>query len=225
MKKNLFICFLFLLVFSVPAGEALQYYVDGNYKEALDILLKLENKNEFDYYNIANVYYRLENFSSASKYYLKALNINPGLKEAQHNLKLIYGDDFNRIEWIFVPVNKFYLLNITLFLWLLLLFLICIKFYFGKTKNALTVITALVCLLITLYTSIVWIYTFNNNQAVINVESKLSATPGTSSTVIKGVSPPEIVDIIDEGANYIKIRCTEGITGWINKENVLYIKK
>ncbi|MFA7576472.1 MAG: hypothetical protein WC002_00260 [Candidatus Muiribacteriota bacterium] len=225
MKKILISAFMFFFLVTNSFSDGFTFYENGDYENALGEFLKIEHKSEYDYYNIGNCYYRLNDNVNAVANYMKALTINPGLKDAQHNLMLLLGDEFKLLEWYFVPFNKFFLINMTLFLILFYCGAITIKTFFNKKNSTAVIIIMVLSILSLAYTLTVWIYTHKTDYAVVKEQGEIYSSPSYSGVVIGNFNPPVIVEIIEEGANFSNIIDNSGVSGWVENKNLIKIKE
>ena len=60
-------------------NEAIEYYTKA---------IWLDSQNAEAYYNLGNVYYKQKDFDKAIECFKKALDLNPNLVNAHHNLKV-----------------------------------------------------------------------------------------------------------------------------------------
>ncbi len=86
--------------------EADRYYESNEYKKAVDLFLKIKNKNHSIYHQLGFSFDELGDFTKAEKYYLMA--VEHGDVDAMYNLGVLYYNefkDYNRAE-------KYYLMAV-----------------------------------------------------------------------------------------------------------------
>jgi tetratricopeptide (TPR) repeat protein len=107
--KKLFVISVFLtLTYSLFALDNKQIlinankaYTDGLYTNALDLykqVLKAGYESSALYYNIGNVYYKMNDFTSAILFYERAKKLNPGDEDIEYNLKVANSKIPDKIE-------------------------------------------------------------------------------------------------------------------------------
>ncbi len=87
---RLLILLLFMVTFAQGSAldeynfyKANKYYLQGEYKKALELYRKIEPKSDRVYYNIANTLYRLKEYQKAIEYYQLVV-------DASYNAKKLY---------------------------------------------------------------------------------------------------------------------------------------
>jgi tetratricopeptide (TPR) repeat protein len=108
MKKLIILTSFSLLTIALFAldnrqtiSQANKAYTDGLYNNALDLykqVLKEGYESADLYYNIGNVYYKMNDFTSAILYYEKAKKLNPGNEDIEYNLKVANSKIADKIE-------------------------------------------------------------------------------------------------------------------------------
>ena len=251
MKKTILIITLIMLfclnIFSQQEQlftQAGKLYQSGNYSQALEKYLSIRNSG-FEsselYFNIANSYYKINNYPKAILYYEKALKLNPSDEDSQFNLKisnLKIVDKVNEIEtffvfrWIKIYVNIFSPTLWTVFfiieLFLASLFFIMQlmlknprlkKLFFGLG-------IVMVCFaFLNIGSSIYSNYLMNaDNSAIIisqavNIKSGLDPTADISFVLHEGTK----ILILEDKDNWLKIKLSDGREGWVPAKDVEHI--
>ena len=108
MKKIVVIFSLLCLTISLSAMDnkititaANKAYTDGLYTNALELykqVLKDGYESADLYYNIGNVYYKMNDFTSAILYYERAKKLSPGNEDIDYNLKVANSKIADKIE-------------------------------------------------------------------------------------------------------------------------------
>jgi tetratricopeptide (TPR) repeat protein len=108
MKKLIIITsfsFLTITLFALDNRQTItqanKAYTDGLYNNALELykqVLKEGYESADLYYNIGNVYYKMNDFTSAILYYEKAKKLNPGNEDIEYNLKVANSKIADKIE-------------------------------------------------------------------------------------------------------------------------------
>lgn len=104
MKRLFLLAFIFIipsLLFSTENDKgnfeeyfykANQLYKDGEYKDALNVYMDIEKSGNISgdlYYNIGNIYYRLNMIGNAVLYYEKAVRLMPRDSDLEYNLQYV----------------------------------------------------------------------------------------------------------------------------------------
>ena len=102
MKKLYIIIFCFISSPSYSSDDlfnkANENYSSEEYQEAINTYETIENKNDIVYYNIANCYYKLQDWPNAILHYEKSLKMNKTNIDAKYNLELANLKIVDRIE-------------------------------------------------------------------------------------------------------------------------------
>mgnify|MGYP006091283299 CR=1 FL=1 len=128
-------------------NQATIFYNELNYEEAKTIYLDLLNEGHFSaelYYNLGNVYYKLNEIGASILYYEKASKLDPLNEDIRHNLSFAYkltvdkndniGNELLSAWWGTVvkyqPLNRWALYSV-----LLLLFSSCLLLLYFVSKQ------------------------------------------------------------------------------------------
>lgn len=92
---------VFAMDYRLTITQANKAYSDGLYTNALE-LYKQVIKDGYEsadlYYNIGNVYYKMNDFTSAILFYERAKKLNPGSEDIEYNLKVANSKISDKIE-------------------------------------------------------------------------------------------------------------------------------
>jgi len=221
--------------------QANQAYQNQDFQTALGLYQEIEKQNLESgelYFNLGNVYYRLNAPGMSRLYYEKAAQLLPGDEAVQTNIGLLKSRLADQIQetpgffldqWLsrllhFQPINR--LLWLFALLWAALTLtwlwhLYQTKFRQGNglrgTVLSLSVITGLVLLLV----SARLIADHNRREAVVMAVSvTVKTAPGTPSTEAFVLHEGTKVSILRRQNQWLEIRLEDGKTGWLPEEHV-----
>ncbi len=247
MKKTIILILLVLMTGLLLVSEtksdlfdkANELYKEKKYKEALQIYNKIE-KDIIDwklYYNIGNSYYRLKDFVKAKIYYLKAKKLNMIEADIDKNINIVnhlFKDiaPERRLEYFRNALGKIEsILSINLLTMLLIFFvfifniILFLQFWNRKKGRKKFLLYALLVLFVfSTSTALYLSYRHNqNNKRIIAVVLK-NNTPlrsgkdmaGNSGIINAGLD----VKIIEVDENWVRIRVTDEIEGWVKKVDI-----
>jgi len=221
--------------------SGLDAYQSGEYENAKTAFEQvLENNWESPelYYNLGNVYFRLNDISGAVWAFEMCLFHDPTHEDAAFNLKLTNVNVKDRIAIPEAPIYlKLYLgvkerytpnewVKFTLgFLILFLLFVIIRKF--GGYSTAVNVSENLAIILVFISFS----FTFHSlwsdskiTEGIIDTYSiDVLSEPNTSSIVLFQVHEGLKVSIAQHSKNWLEVELVDGKRGWINEKNIRII--
>jgi tetratricopeptide (TPR) repeat protein len=92
---------LYAMDYNLTITRANKAYTDGLYTNALELYKQVLNDGYESpdlYYNIGNVYYKMNDFTSAILYYERAKKLNPGNEDIDYNLKVANSKIADKIE-------------------------------------------------------------------------------------------------------------------------------
>ena len=234
MKKITFLLSI-LLCIQTFAGEHLfmqgnEEYANENYSVAISlydsILINQMESSEL-YYNLANCYYKTQDWANAIWHYEKSLQIERNEKTLQ-NLELTKLKIIDRIEpipqlfykeWWDNLINlfstKIWQILAILCIWITLIirFVNYQKNYFSAFLNPL----ALILLFIT-YSS--YEENYNKKEAIIFSSTTIAnSAPTTTSINLFTLHAGSKVEIIDTIGEWINIKIANGDDGWIKESD------
>jgi len=234
MKKITFLLSI-LLCMQTFAGEHLfmqgnEEYANENYSVAISlydsILINQMESSEL-YYNLANCYYKTQDWANAIWHYEKSLQIERNEKTLQ-NLELTKLKIIDRIEpipqlfykeWWNNLINlfstKIWQILAILCIWITLIirFVNYQKNYFSAFLNPL----ALILLFIT-YSS--YQENYNKKEAIIFSSTTIAnSAPTNNSTNLFSLHSGSKVEIIDSIGDWVNIKIANGNNGWIKKSD------
>ena len=250
MKKLQFILILLIGFWGFSQNETLfeegnKAYNDGAYKEAAKNYLQILENGEHSaelYYNLGNVYYKLNEIAPSIYYYEKALLLNPGDTEISNNmayaknmtldaikvmpetgLTKIYKSAtsyFSFEEWAYVSVA------------LMSLFVLCYLLYYFlsyATHKRIAFVTGILCLLVAFITigiaySKYKIFSSDQPAIIFDKEVIVKSEPNTTSSETFRLHEGTKVFILDHLGEWKKIKIADGKTGWLTEKSIKQLK-
>ncbi len=220
--------------------RANEYYAKGDYEKTIslcDSLLKNNVESAAIYYNLGNAWFKLDDVSKAILYYEKAKKIDPNNEDINYNLQLANTRIADRI----VPVPEFFLktwwkkvlfalnekqwtyLNIAIFLvFLLFVFL----FFISKDSNIKksTFLFSIIFLILSIISGFIGYRSYKtkitHNTAVIFTPTvNIKSAPDDKSSTIFILHQGSKVNLLEESANWEKIKIANGSEGWLLKSD------
>jgi hypothetical protein len=214
--------------------SGLDFYESRSYQNAKSAFEKvLENNWESSelYYNLGNVYYRLNDISGAVWAYEMCLYHDPSHENAKFNLKL---SNVNVKDKIAIPEAPIYLKlymgikerftpnewvkNTLGLLVLFLLFVLVRKFWGYSPIMNFSENFVLILICITFLFSLHSIWSDSNiAQGIISAESvDVLSEPNPQSTILFQVHNGLKVSITQNSRNWVEIELVDGKSGWVN---------
>ena len=218
--------------------SGLDYYQSRAYQNAKTSLEKvLENNWESPelYYNLGNVYYRLNDISGAVWAYEMCLHHDPTHEDAKFNLKLVNVNVKDRIAIPEAPIYlKLYMgtkerftpnewVKITLGLFVLFLLFVLVRKFWGYiwllnfSENFMIILIS-----ITFLFSLHSIWSDSNiSQGIIYTQSvDVLSEPNTQSITLFQVHEGLKVSITQNSRNWVEIELIDGKSGWISGNQI-----
>jgi len=245
MKRLIIIIFVLSLasnLFSETNNEffskANELYKNNRYREALEFYNKIEGINEDWklYYNIANCYYRLNDFVKAKIFYLKAKKLNGFEKDIDKNIKVVnlhfkdrvsgrredfFVEAINRIE-SFISID---FLSIILLVFVFAFNILLFVFIKNRGKKR----KIFLYLLIPLFTFSVF-SAFYLSYKIKQENRKIFGVVLKDNTILRSgkdiKSSSEIVNagldfkITEIDEEWVRVRVSNEIEGWLRKEDI-----
>jgi len=247
MNKFLISITLFLLSLTINAtvkddfNRANKNYNDSKYEDAKSIYLQVLNNGHFSaelYYNLGNVYYKLNEVAPAILYYEKANKLNPLNKDILHNLTFAYQltvdkkdslDDELLSGWWgtivkYQPLNRWALYSVIL----LLLSGISVVVYYFATKRHQKQATFYSATLLFLCFTIVIFIGFQSKKKlettthgiVFSPSVTVRSEPNEHSNKLFTLHEGAKVSLINEEDDWQRIQFSNDKIGWVKKEVV-----
>lgn len=249
MKKLLYIS-IFLLANLLSAQQEIalfekanKLYQEDKLEDALTIYKQIETqKLQSDdlYYNMGNVYYKLNQIAPAVYYFEKALVLNPNNADAAHNLMFANRMKIDNIEALPKTIgerfSESFIQKLTYNTWawlaVILAFLFAVLFLlyhfsYNSSKKRLFFITSLISaalsLLLIVFAYSNYNYVKNNKYAIVfeqqvSVKSEPKQTADISFELHEGTK----VKLLESVPNWEKIKLADGKIGWVQSG---FIKK
>ena len=218
--------------------SGLDYYQSRAYQNAKTSLEKvLENNWESPelYYNLGNVYYRLNDISGAVWAYEMCLHHDPTHEDAKFNLKLVNVNVKDRIAIPEAPIYlKLYMgikerftpsewVKITLGLFVLFLLFVLVRKFWGYiwllnfSENFMLI---LICITFLFSLHSIWSDS-NISQGIIYTQSvDVLSEPNTQSIILFQVHDGLKVSITQNSRNWVEIELVDGKSGWISGNQI-----
>ena len=218
--------------------SGLDYYQSRAYQNAKASLEKvLENNWESPelYYNLGNVYYRLNDISGAVWAYEMCLHHDPTHEDAKFNLKLVNVNVKDRIAIPEAPIYlKLYMgikerftpnewVKITLGLFVLFLLFVLVRKFWGYLwllNFSENVMLILICITFLFSLHSIWSDS-NISQGIIYTQSvDVLSEPNTQSITLFQVHEGLKVSITQNSRNWVEIELVDGKIGWISGNQI-----
>ncbi len=247
--KRLFVIFsfsfltvsMFAMDYKLTITKANKAYTDGLYTNALELykqVLKDGYESPDLYYNIGNVYYKMNDFTSAILFYERAKKLNPGNEDIEYNLKVANSKIADKIEpipdlfyrrwyasltrqfsadtWAKAGIIGFILTLIfaTLYMISRILFIRKLGFWLGIILFFLSVFS--------------FLFAYHNFR---NVKNQTEAIIFAPTVTIKSSPDDKSIDLfvlhegtkvqlLDQIGNWFEIKIANGSIGWLSSSSV-----
>lgn len=216
-------------------------YDKEHFKEAINSYLnlakKVENSPEL-YFNLANAYFKTEQFTEAIYYYEKALQLNPQLAAAKTNLNfakehtkddIIIIEEYNKSDILHSILSK-----LSVDQWAILatiisitIFVVFIAYYLSTSSAKKRLFLSTIGILFLIGVTSIYAASFEENyndkteaaiifSPVINLKSEAKSTSETLKELHKGTK----VYILEHKALWLKVRLENQEIGWIQKSAI-----
>ncbi len=232
-------------VASSVAGQAVEAYNNGEFREVVELLEKEKAVQEAKglesselYYNLGNAYFRVNDIAHARLYYERALLLDPGDRDIRHNIdylmtkiedKIVVADTFflgiwfrsvqslfNSNTWAVVAVVSF------------ILFIAClVAFFFGRlmTFKKIAFYSGIVLLILVILSNI---FSYNQKDSVENRDTavimagsvSVYSSPDSNSKEIFILHSGTKVTVTKEDRSWIEIEIDNGSVGWIQRDKL-----
>ncbi len=211
-------------------------YGQGNYSEALQEYLFLEELGYASwplYYNIANSYFKVQNYGRSILYYERALKLNPSGKDIRVNLsyakqfavdKIDEIPEFILTTWIrefnyMFTSNYWTIISIVL---LIIVALLLLNFRYGPNAHVRKIsffVSMLSFLFAILFTLFAWNQRSNfhreDSAIVMSAVSTVRNSPDNSGSTLFVLHEGAKLEIIEQLGDWKRIELTDGRQGWI----------
>ena len=221
--------------------SANKHYQQEAYGKALTLYKEIEAADYGSwglYYNMANIYYRMNEIAPSIYYYEKALKLNPGNRDIRFNLDFAQQMSLDNIEPLPRNLGERFMdavvLRLTYETWakiavvlafLFALLFLMYHFSYSTGKKRFYFISSIVT--VVLVTTFVFfafrnqLYVKNNIEAIIfAAEAEVMNAPTTSSETYFELHEGTKVRVLETLDNWKKIRIADGKIGWIDEKHL-----
>lgn len=246
-KKAIFIFFTVLFV-SILQGQnnakalfeqANELYRTNSYSDALALYKSIESQGVVSselYFNIGNSYYKMNRVAESIYHYEKALQLNPQNQDAKVNLVFAKRMTIDVIEelpkTVMQTFEKNYLqeLSYNQWAWLsvlsslgVLLFFVGYYFSYVPSQKRIYFVASVSCLFLLLFSLVISFKEFQNEtdklEAIIFEEVVVvKNAPSENSDDVFELHEGTKVSVLDNVADWKKIKLADGKVGWISKD-------
>ncbi len=217
-------------------SKANNSYEKKMFKDALGQYLFLL-KNGYDNFNInydlGCCYYNLNELGKSRFFFERSLFYRPFDRDLEKNLEIVYnklhissgGEQIIMSKRIvfFIPMP---ILVLLLFLFIVTTVILGLQTYFSKQhKKAYFIIFIIFVFFIVIFNIIFFTQYIDYNNKTFVSTTKLSnvfATPDDYETIIMTLQEGTSGDITEEIDNFVKINLSNGSSGWIKKDDIIY---
>jgi len=242
-----FLCLGFLNYAQTPDSifkTANAFYQKGDYKNALKAYQQIE-KQQFEsadlYYNLGNTYYKLNMVAPAIYNFEKALKLNPNNPDFKNNLTVAQRMTIDKIDILpktfLQKLDNTYIRSLSFENWALITIVAIILFVFfflayyfaaHPGKKRLFFILAITGLIVVLFSFSFaysgYNYSKNHKPAIIfSAKVSVKDAPTLNSNEAFELHEGTKVTILEQVANWFKIKLADGKIGWILKSDLKVI--
>ena len=243
MKRLLTIITFFMtvtVIFATTAADSL--YLQQSYLEAAK--LYAQDSTSDAYYNLGNCHYRLKNYGECVLAYQRALWLNPGNRDAAHNLAITrthLTDHFNApAEMFFITMVKEWRTGKSYQTWLkwavFMALLACLTFYGFRLSSksiirkiffggiVLTILMFIVCNVF----AIMQMHEQNNYEkaVVMTGEAAVYASPVAKGKPVRILHEGTTVEVQDtHGKDWVFVTLPDGTQNWMASSQIQNVKK
>lgn len=222
--------------------KANQLYNENAYDSAAVVYESIINKGYSSatlYYNLGNTYYKLRNYPMAILYYEKSLKLDPNNEDTQHNIEIarsFISDKIEPVPDVFIKVWWDKLNNLfTIKTWSIItlvmsgFLLLCLFFYLTARSRVLkksmffTEITLIVLTILSFSISTKKSnYIKSHNEGIIiSPTITVKSSPSTTSVDLFVLHEGSKVKILDNTADWNKIKIANGSVGWLPASSII----
>ena len=227
-------------------NQATEAYNSGEYEKAIEAYDSILQNNEHSaalYYNLGNAYYKLNKIPESIYYYEKSLLLNPDDQEVKTNLAYAQNMTLDAIDTLpqtgFSRLYKGITSKLTFDQWayasvlcMILFVLLYIAFYYNQysTKKRFAFIGSIIALFLCIVSIVfasIEINSFHaDNPAIIFAdEVAISSEPNETSDEVFVLHSGTKVNVLESLNNYVRIRLSDGKTGWIPEKDLKILKE
>ena len=250
MRKFWIIVTLFICELAIAQEAAIQFeqanqlYRSGEYQKAVQMFEQVI-KNGYEssalYYNLGNVYFKLDNLPASILNFERAKRLSPNDDDINYNLRLANLRVIDKIE----PIPRLFIINwwksfVNMFSssewsWVAIIFLwvaaICGAFIFvlrSVTFQRLVFVGTIIALFIVVLSSINMFQRYQSEQkeqwaVVFSQTVSVKSAPDAQSTDLFVLHEGVRVEFLDAVGEWRKIRLADGKVGWLMLEAVQVI--
>lgn len=211
-------------------------YAQGSYSEALEQYLLFEKAGYASwplYYNIANSYFKVQNYGRSILYYERALKLNPSGKDIRVNLSYAKQFVVDKIDdipefilrtWVrdvnyMLTSDYWAVISITLFI---LVALLLLNFRYGPNAR-IRKISFFISMVSLLFATIFTLFAWNQRSGfhsedtaiVMSAVTTVRNSPDNSGATLFILHEGAKLEIVEELGNWKRIELTDGRQGWI----------
>lgn len=227
------------------AEQAAALYNEGDFRKAIDLLEKEKNEHKAKgmesaelYYNLGNAYFRINDMAHARLNYERALLLDPGDRDTQHNIdylstkledKILVADTFFLSIW-FNAVQNLFSSNAwarVAVVCFLLLIASLVAFFFSKhiTAKKTAFYAGIVLIVIIIFANI---FTFRQKEkiehrgtaVVMAGSAPMVSSPDINSKELTILHAGTKVMVTKEDRNWLEVEIDNGTVGWIQKDKL-----
>ena len=248
MKLRFLILALIYTVVVVPAKsqhidalstKANELYRNQQYESALgiyDSIMDMGYESAMLFYNMGNVYYKLNEMPQAILYYEKALKLEPKYEKAQQNLahaKLLTIDRVDEIpEFFLLSTFRRFIYALNGNVWAIIsaiMFFVAMSaflFFFLSSKSGLrrsgfyAGVILILFSAVTLYFACASFKNLTTHDSAVIMQSTvtLKGSPSENSSELYIVHEGTKVQVLDKVDNWYEVRLTDGKKGWVKRD-------
>lgn len=240
MKKLLFVLFAALFTLNLSAQDAKEKlwenaavdYAAGNYTSAAsryDSIVKQGGRSWELYYNLGAAYFKDNELGRAILNFERALSLDPGNEDIEHNLavanvrtvdKIESVPQFFVVEWI-TALGKVFNADTWAVIAVVLLAVVLALIVLWRIKSSRV---AFVCAIVGAVLMVVaFLYAHNarstmghsDSAIIVNTASVVRSSPDSGGKELFVLHEGTKVDVVDQIGSWVEVRIASGNKGWI----------
>ncbi|MCJ8347689.1 tetratricopeptide repeat protein [bacterium] len=219
---------VFLLALHLNFGcesflSANEFYYQGDYTQALQEYKKCVKTPSYSlYYNLGNLYFKLENYGLSRYNYEMALVLDPSNKNLKYNLKMLGNKLSDDIDSKLFVSSTLFDLEVEYIL-VILSFIFSISFVFRKKYGRILWVASLIFIVMILFTYSSLFFKSVRSGIILPKETQIYSSQDQSSAVLGRVHTGYKVKILQVLKDWVLVEFRLNNSGWVPAQEIAII--